>query len=71
MSGNPTHAETQPEVGASKRGRGERRGVGKSQTGKFSSFSVESTALLMIFDPAGERFGEMGLQEVNALNCCL
>ena len=28
MSGNPTHAETQPEVGASKRGRGERRGVG-------------------------------------------
>jgi hypothetical protein len=32
---------------------------------------MESTALLMIFDLAGEWLGEMGLQEGNALNCCL
>jgi len=29
------------------------------------------TALLKIFDLAGERLEEMGLQEGNALNCCL
>jgi hypothetical protein len=33
MSGNPTHAETQPEVGASKRGRGERWGGGMKAGG--------------------------------------